>query len=51
MSAFMSDPKGRIRKRGAKVQGKIFQMKGENENIAFNFYLQVLVLVKTEIQI
>ena len=51
MSAFMSDPKGRRRKRGAKVQEKIFQMKRENENIAFNFYLQVLVLVKTEMQI
>ena len=28
---------------------KIFQMK-ENETISFNFYLQVLVLDKTEIQ-
>ena len=26
-------------------------MKGENENISFNFYMQVLVLVKTEMQI
>ena len=29
---------------------KIFQMK-ESETVSFNFYLQVLVLVKTEIQI
>ena len=26
-------------------------MKKENENISFNFYLQVLVLIKTERQI
>ena len=38
----MSTPKGR--------RGKIFQMKEEHENISFNFYQQVLVLVKTEIQ-
>ena len=37
-------------KRGAKER-KIFQMKEENENISFNFYLQVLLLVKTEMQI
>ena len=46
----MSTRKGR-RKRGKKEQGKIFQMKEKNENILFNFYLQVLVLVKTEMQI
>ena len=42
VAAFMSTPKGR--------RGKIFQMKEEHENISFNFYQQVLVLVKTEIQ-
>ena len=50
VTAFMSTRKGR-RKRGKKEQGKIFQMKEKNENILFNFYLQVLVLVKTEMQI
>ena len=46
----MSTRKGR-RRRGKKEQGKIFQMKEKNEHILFNFYLQVLVLVKTEMQI
>ena len=50
VTAFMSTRKGR-RRRGKKEQGKIFQMKEKNEHILFNFYLQVLVLVKTEMQI
>ena len=32
-------------KRGKKERGKLFQTKEENENISFNFYLQVLMLV------
>ena len=32
-------------------QGKNFQEKEENENFPLNFYLQVLVLVLTEMQI
>ena len=32
-------------------QGKIFQKKDENENFPIDFYLQVLVLVLTEMQI
>ena len=51
VAAFMSTRKGRKRKREIKKRGKFFQMKGENENISFNFYMQVLVLVKTEMQI
>ena len=47
----MSTRKGRRGKRGTKQRGKIFQMKEKNENILFNFHQQVLVLVKTEIQI
>ena len=47
----MSTRNGGRGKRGTKEQGKNFQMKEENENISFNFYLQVLVLVKTEMQI
>ena len=47
--AFISTRKGRRGKRGTKERGKIFQMKEENENISSNFYLQVLVPVKTEI--
>ena len=31
--------------------GTIFQMKEKNENVSFNFCLQVSVLVKTEIQV
>ena len=41
---------GQIRKAWRKEWGKIFQMKEENENISFNVYLQVLVLVVTEMQ-
>ena len=51
MAAFLSTRKGRRGKCGTKKRGKIFQMKEQNENISFNFYLQVLVLVKTEMQI
>ena len=54
----MSTRKGRIGKRRTKERGKVFQMKeenenisSENENISFNFYPQVLVLVRTEMQI
>ena len=50
VTAFMSTRKGR-RRCGKKEQGKIFQMKEKNEHILFNFYQQVLVLVKTEMQI
>ena len=46
----MSTPKGGRGKRGTKEWGKIFQKK-KNEKILFNFYLQVLVLVITEMQI
>ena len=47
----MSTQNGRRGKCGTMKRGKTFQMKEENENISFNFYLQVLVLVKTEMQI
>ena len=51
VAAFISTRKGRTGKRGKRVKGKIFQMKEENENISFTFYLQFLVLVITEMQI
>ena len=51
MAAFLPTRKGRRGKCRTKERGKNFQMKEENENISFNFYLQVLVLVKTEMQI
>ena len=52
VAAFVSARKRRRRrKRRTKEQGKIFQTTEENENLSFNFYLQVLVLVKTEMQI
>ena len=51
MAAFVSTRKAKIGKCGTKKRGKIFQMKKENENNSFNFYLQVLVLVQTEMQI
>ena len=47
----MFNRKGRTKGRGTKERGKIFQMKEENESISLNFYRQVLVLVKTEMQI
>ena len=47
----MSTWKGKRGKRGIKELEKVFQMKKENENIRFNFYQQVLVLVKAEMQI
>ena len=50
VAAFMFTRKGRRRKRWTKELGKNFQLKEENENISFNFYLQVLVLAKTEMQ-
>ena len=37
--------------RGKSERGKNLQMKQEIENIPFKFYLQDLVLVKTEMQI
>ena len=45
--------KGRRGKRGKKERGKHFQMKEKNENISFNFYLQVLgtVLASTTTEI
>ena len=51
IAAFMSTRKRRRGKRRKKARGKIFQMTEENENISSNFYLQILVLVKTEMQI
>ena len=51
VGAFMSTRKGRKGKRGTKERGKKFKMKEENENVSFNFYLQVLVLVIKEMQI
>ena len=47
----MSTRKGRREKRGTIERGKNFQRKEENENISFNFYLPVLVLVVTTMQI
>ena len=47
----MSTWKGRREKSGTKERGKIFQMREENKTILFYFYGQVLVLVKTEMQI
>ena len=43
--------KGKGAKCRTKERGKIFEVKNENGNISFNFYLQVLALVKTENQI
>ena len=51
VAAFMSTQKGRRGKCGTKEREKLFQMKEENENFSLNFYLQVLLLVKTEMQI
>ena len=36
----MEEERGKL---GKNKRGKNFQMKGENENISFNFYLQALV--------
>ena len=47
----MSTRKGRRGERGTMEREKKIQMKEENENILFNFYLQTLVLVKTVMQI
>ena len=47
----MSTQKGRRGKHGTRSEEKNFLMKEENENISFNFFLQVLELVKTEMQI
>ena len=47
----MSTQKRRRRKRITRERGKYFQMKEENRNISFKFYLQVLDLAKTEMQI
>ena len=47
VAAFISNRKGRREKRG-KGGGTIFQMKEKNENVSFNFCVQVSVLVKTE---
>ena len=51
MAGFISTGKGRRSKRGTKEQENTFQKKEENENILFNFYMQILVLVITEMQI
>ena len=37
--------------RESKERENIFQIKDENEKISFKFYLQVLVLIITEIQL
>ena len=48
----MSTRKGKRRRtRRIKQRGKLFQMIEENEKISVNYYLQVLLLVKTEMQI
>ena len=47
----MSNQNERREKRATKEQGKIFQMKEENENISFNFYQQIFVLLSKEMQI
>ena len=46
----MSTQKGRRIKHETKEQGKIVQMKEENQSISFNCYWQLLVLVMTEMQ-
>ena len=51
LAVLRSTQKGRREKSGTKEGGKIFQMKEENITILFYFYRQVLVLVKTEMQI
>ena len=51
VAAFVSTGMGRRRKRGTKERGKIFQIKEEKESISFNFYMQFVVLNKTETQI
>ena len=50
-SCFYLYSKGKKRKTWKNGGRKIFQMSEENKNISFNFYLQVLVRVKTEIEI
>ena len=47
----MSNQNERREKRATKEQGKIFQMKEENENISFNLYQQIFVLLSKEMQI
>ena len=49
MVALMSTRNRRTAKRGKKEREKNVHMKGRNENISFNFFLQVLVLVITDI--
>ena len=39
MAAFISIRKGGTQKCGGKERGKMFQMKEENENNSFKFYL------------
>ena len=51
MAAFMCIQNGKTGKRETKERGKTSQMKEENENISFKFYLQVLVLSITEMRI
>ena len=51
VAGFLSTQKGRGKKQRIEGWGKFFQMTEENENISYSFYLQVLVLVKTEMQI
>ena len=50
VAAFVSTRKEGRGKRGTKEQEKFVQIKEENKSISFNFYLQVLVLVITEMQ-
>ena len=51
MAAFMCTQNGKTGKRETKERGRTSQMKEENENISFKFYLQVLVLSITEMRI
>ena len=50
MAAFMSTQKGKQKEKRGTKRGKICQMKDEKMK-TINFYLQVLVLVITEMQI
>ena len=47
----MSTRKEKRGKHGTKERGNIFPTREENEKISSNLFLQVLVLVVTEIQI
>ena len=46
----MSTRKERRGKRWTKERLESFQVKEENQNVSLSFYVQVLMLVKTEMQ-